>query len=116
MVTQLLLAGLHVDRQGRHGRGGGEGDDLRLLHGRQIFAYRRVGEEHDQQRIDHEGEDQDGGQIDHEQLEHQGQHVETVGADGIGHQAEHAERRDQHHLVCSVSPHVVHCPKPRRIP
>lgn len=96
---QLFLAGLHVDRQGRHGRGGGEGDDLRLLHGRQVLAHRGVGEDHDQQRIDHEAEDQDGGQIDHEQLDHQGQHVEAVGADGVGHQAEHTERRNQHHDV-----------------
>lgn len=96
---QILLAGFHVDRQGRHGRGGGEGDDLRLLHCRQIFAHRGVGEEHDQQRVDHEGEDQNGGQIDQEQLEHQGQHVEAVGTYGLGHQTKYPERRYQHHDV-----------------
>ncbi|MNS96833.1 hypothetical protein D3C72_1311490 [compost metagenome] len=94
-----MLAGLHVDRQGRHGRGGGEGHYLRLLHRREVLAYRRVGEEGDQQRVDHEAEDEDGGDIDHEQLEHQGQHVEAIGADGIGHQAEDPDGGNQHHLV-----------------
>ena len=100
---QIVLAGLHVDRQGRHGRGGGESHYLRLLHRREVLAYRRVGEEGDQQRVDHEAEDEDGGDIDHEQLEHQGQHVEAIGADGIGHQAEDPDGGNQHHLVYSFS-------------
>ena len=96
---QIALAGLHVDRQGRNGRGGGEGHDLRFLHRGEVLAYRRVGEERDQQRIDHKAEDEDGGDIDDEQLEHQSQHVEAVGADGVGHQAEDADGGDQHHDV-----------------